>query len=121
MSKKQQLRTVPAKAFELDTYAYIAIDGKRRKVEVVPYTYGTFKRYAKDSRGRKVLQETERALYNVDGLVYRHVKEAIEFKGEQPTKWQHVYRPFTGTAAGRKGTNLPALIYKDGICTGVAA
>lgn len=121
MSKKQTYRTIPAKPFELGKKAYIEVDGVRHRAEVVPYTYGTFKRYAKDSRGRKVLQECERALYDVAGIIYRHVNKAVAFDGDKPTAWQHVYEPFTGIAAGRKATNLPALVYENGICTGVAA
>lgn len=92
----------------------IEIDGATVTAEVIPYTYGTFKRYAHNKTeeyGEGIyLQECERALYEYGGKVYKHSK----YRDEQG-EWHSTYVPYSGGAYGRCGTGLDPIQVIDGI------
>ena len=112
-------RTIPPKPFKMGAKATIELDGVKMRVEVAPYTYGTFKRYATGPRGGTVLKECERALYVVDGKLYRHVNDVSKRDEDgNAIEWRRGYIPFTGVCRGRFMTKLPPLKYEDGVCVG---
>ena len=94
--------------------AKIEIDGATVTAEVIPYTYGTFKRYQRnrtDKYGEGIyLTECERALYEYEGKVYKCAK----WRDEQGA-WHRGYVPYSGGAYGRFGTGLGAIEINNGI------
>lgn len=109
-AKEIGLKAFPVKA----QHAYIEVDGCKVKAEVIPYTYGTFKRYQRNTTEKWgagiYLQECERALYEYDGRIYKHES----YRDEDGT-WHRGYVLYSGGAVGRHGTNLDAIEVKDGI------
>lgn len=94
--------------------ARIEVNGETVTAEVIPYTYGTFKRYQRNTTekfGQGIyLTECERALYEYEGIIYKHSTYRDE-GGE----WHREYVPYSGGAYGRHGTNLPAIEIDNGI------
>ena len=94
--------------------ARIEVDGATVTAEVIPYTYGTFKRYQRNKTEKYgtgiYLTECERALYEYEGRIYKCSK----WRDEDGT-WHRGYVPYSGGAFGRHGTGLDPIEINDGI------
>lgn len=105
-------KTAPAKPFE-GKRGYFVAEGERIRVPLLPYTYETFTRYIStttEEYGKGVyLLECERDLFDYDGRAWRYRKER-----DASGSWHGVYEPYTGSAFGRRGTNLPPATFIDG-------
>lgn len=94
--------------------ARIEVDGATVTAEVIPWTYGTFKRYQRNTTEKFgsgiYLTECERALYEYEGKIYKCSK----WRDEQGA-WHRGYIPYSGGAYGRYGTGLDPIEVNEGV------